>query len=41
MSQFDFQTYGDNRRVPIDYDGLRLVSFRPLELDTGDGDNAL
>lgn len=28
-SGFDFQTYGDNRRVPIDYDGLRLVSFLP------------
>ncbi len=29
-SGFDFQTYGKNRRVPIDYDGLRLVSFLPL-----------
>lgn len=26
-SGFDFITYGDNRRVPIDFDGLRLVSF--------------
>lgn len=26
-SGFDFQTYGDNRRIPVDYDGLRLVSF--------------
>jgi len=24
-----FQTYGENRRIPIDYDGLRLVSFMP------------
>ena len=30
-SGFDFQTYGKNRRVPIDYDGLRLVSFLPFE----------
>lgn len=26
---FDFQTFGPNRRVPIDYDGMRLVSFQP------------
>lgn len=30
-SGFDFQTYGRNRRIPIDYDGLRLVSFLPVE----------
>ncbi|EOG5420275.1 type I-E CRISPR-associated endoribonuclease Cas2e [Cronobacter malonaticus] len=30
-SGFDFQTYGVNRRVPVDLDGLRLVSFLPLE----------
>ena len=28
-SGFEFQTYGENRRVPIDYDGLRLVRFLP------------
>lgn len=28
-SGYDFQTYGDNRRVPVAYDGLRLVSFLP------------
>lgn len=28
-SGFDFQTHGENRRIPIDYDGLRLVSFLP------------
>jgi hypothetical protein len=32
-SGFDFQTYGENRRIPIDYDGLRLVSFLPLKPD--------
>ena len=30
-SGFDFQTFGENRRVPIEYDGLRLVSFMPPE----------
>ena len=39
-SGFDFQTYGKNRRVPIDYDGLRLVSFLPCE-DNRDRENAL
>jgi len=28
-SGYEFQTLGENRRVPIDFDGLRLVSFRP------------
>ena len=30
-SGYDFQTLGANRREPIDYDGLRLVAFQPLE----------
>ena len=30
-SGFDFQTYGENRRIPVEYEGLRLVSFLPLE----------
>jgi len=30
-SGFDFQTYGENRRIPVEYDGLRLVSFLPVE----------
>ncbi|WNN49439.1 type I-E CRISPR-associated endoribonuclease Cas2e [Siccibacter colletis] len=29
-SGFDFQTLGENRRVPVDMDGLRLVSFLPF-----------
>lgn len=28
-SGFDFVTYGNNRRMPIDLDGLRLVKFTP------------
>jgi CRISPR-associated protein Cas2 len=31
-SGFDFQTYGKNRREPIDFDGLRLVKFTPTEV---------
>ena len=30
-SGFEFQTYGENRRVPVDLHGLRLVSFFPIE----------
>lgn len=30
-SGYEFQTYGKNRRIPIDYEGLRLVSFLPAE----------
>ena len=30
-SGFDFQTYGKNRRNTVDWDGLRLVSFLPVE----------
>ena len=40
-SGFDFQTFGENRRVPVDYDGLRLVSFMPPEQDETDGENAI
>jgi len=28
-SGFEFQTYGKNRRIPVDEDGLRLVVFQP------------
>lgn len=30
-SGFEFQTWGENRRIPVDLDGLRLVSFIPFE----------
>lgn len=30
-SGFEFQTVGVNRRIPVDLDGLRLVSFLPIE----------
>lgn len=28
-SGYDFLTVGKNRRIPVDFDGLRLVSFLP------------
>jgi len=36
---FDFLTLGENRRLPIEIDGLKLVSFYPIEDKTED--NAL
>ncbi len=38
-SGFDFRTTGRNRRIPVDLDGARLVSFLPLEPDPDDEDN--
>ncbi|MBW7877377.1 MAG: type I-E CRISPR-associated endoribonuclease Cas2 [Candidatus Cloacimonetes bacterium] len=29
-SGFDFLTLGKDRRIPVDWDGLKLVSFQPL-----------
>ena len=37
-SGFDFVTSGKNRRLPVELDGLKLVSFYPLE---GEDDAAL
>lgn len=28
-SGYEFQTLGQNRRQPVDWDGLRLVAFKP------------
>lgn len=28
-SGYEFQTLGSNRRVPVEFDGLRLVAFHP------------
>lgn len=30
-SEFDFQTYGTNRLVSVDLDGIRMVSFLLVE----------
>ncbi len=32
-SGFDFMTLGKNRRMPVELNGLKLVSFHPLELN--------
>ena len=32
-SGFDFMTLGKNRRLPVELDGLKLVSFYPVEDD--------
>lgn len=28
---YKFETFGENRRIPIDSDGLQLISFLPVE----------
>lgn len=32
-SGFDFVTYGENARMPVDLEGLRLVKFTPINND--------
>jgi CRISPR-associated protein Cas2 len=32
---FDFTTTGTNRRMPVEFDGLKLVSFRPPDTENG------
>jgi len=39
-SGYDLRTLGPNRRIPVDYDGLKLVAFRP-ENDPTNTPNAL
>lgn len=34
-SGFDFQTLGANRREPVEWDGVKLVSFFPAQDDPG------
>jgi len=36
-SGFEFRTLGANRRMPIDFDGLELVSFLPRDAEFPDG----
>ncbi len=36
-SGFDFITIGKNRRMPVEIDGLKLVSFYPPEEDDSQG----
>jgi CRISPR-associated protein Cas2 len=37
-SGFDFVTLGKNRRVPVDWHGLKLVSFLPADSASDDTD---
>lgn len=37
-SGFDFLTLGGNRRIPIEMDGLKLVSFLPEDESNGEKD---
>ena len=34
-SGYDFLTLGENRRIPVELDGIKLVSFLPAENRTG------
>lgn len=36
-SGFEFVTHGKNRRIPVDWDGIQLVSFLPI--DNPDSEN--
>lgn len=38
-SGFDLRTLGPNRRIPIDFDGAKLVSFLPPEPDPDKDDD--
>ncbi|AFM27188.1 type I-E CRISPR-associated endoribonuclease Cas2e [Desulfomonile tiedjei] len=35
---FDFVTLGKNRRIPLDMDGVKLISFLPQTEDLADGE---
>lgn len=35
-SGFQFVTHGKNRRIPVDFDGMQLVSFYPQESNESD-----
>ena len=38
-SGFDFETLGINRRIPVELDGVKLVSFLPPDLLTNSDDD--
>jgi CRISPR-associated protein Cas2 len=38
-SGFDFLTCGKNRRIPVNYDGLKLVSFMPEDMERVDSND--
>jgi CRISPR-associated protein Cas2 len=38
---YDFVTIGINRRVPVDFDGVQLISFIPQKFDKSDSENII
>ncbi|MDE0458247.1 MAG: type I-E CRISPR-associated endoribonuclease Cas2e [Chromatiales bacterium] len=36
---FDFDTCGDSRRIPVDFDGVKLVQFLPLSTSANVADH--
>lgn len=38
-SGFDFLTLGKNRRIPVEMDGIKLVSFLPEENTSAEAEN--
>jgi len=38
-SGFDFMTLGENRRIPVEMDGIKLVSFLPENEESGIAQN--
>lgn len=40
-SGFDFMTYGENRREPVEMDGVKLISFHPEDESTEDEEHDL
>jgi CRISPR-associated protein Cas2 len=38
-SGFDFLTLGANRRIPLEFDGVKLVSFLPAMISVMEGQN--
>lgn len=35
-SGYDLLTHGTNRRIPVEFDGLKLVSFLPVDKSSAD-----
>ncbi|RJQ51389.1 MAG: type I-E CRISPR-associated endoribonuclease Cas2 [Nitrospiraceae bacterium] len=38
-SGFDFMTLGANRRIPVEMDGIKLVSFLPEKVESDDSND--
>jgi len=40
-SGYEFVTTGTNRRIPVDYDGIQLISFLPQQSVNSDSENLI